>query len=100
MNAAQDASLVTRPPALARAWKYDWRRKTRSIWTQVRGRNKVFAVYNDREETVSVAVLSIESKRTKAVDLNKFVRRLAEQNGNRRIQLDALLTDEHTTLLR
>ena len=35
----------------------------------------------------SLAVLSIESKRTKAIDLNKFVRRFAEQHGNRRIQL-------------
>ena len=35
----------------------------------------------------SLAVLGIESKRTKAVDLNKFVRRFAEQNGNRHIQL-------------
>ena len=35
----------------------------------------------------SVAVLSIESKRTKAVDLTNFVRRFAEQDGNRRIQL-------------
>ncbi|XP_062853960.1 zinc finger MYM-type protein 1-like isoform X2 [Trichomycterus rosablanca] len=35
----------------------------------------------------SLAVLSIESKRTKALDLDKFVKRFAEQNGNRRIQL-------------
>ena len=35
----------------------------------------------------SLAVLSIESKRTKALDLNTFVRRFAEQDGNRRIQL-------------
>lgn len=35
----------------------------------------------------SLAILSIESKRIKALDLNKFVRRFAEQHGNRRIQL-------------
>ncbi|KAK0132564.1 Zinc finger MYM-type protein 1 [Merluccius polli] len=35
----------------------------------------------------SLAVLSIESKHTKALDLNKIVRRFAEQHGNRRIQL-------------
>jgi len=43
-----------------------------------------FELDGDREET---AVLSIESKRTKALDLNTFVRRFAEQDGNRRIQL-------------
>lgn len=35
----------------------------------------------------SLAVLSIESKRTKALDLDRFVKRFAEQHGNRRIQL-------------
>ena len=35
----------------------------------------------------SLAVLSIESKRSKALDLNTFVRRFAEQHGNRRIPL-------------
>lgn len=35
----------------------------------------------------SLAVLSIESKRTKALDLDKFIKRFAEQHGNRRIQL-------------
>lgn len=35
----------------------------------------------------SLAVLSIESKRTRALDLDKFVKRFAEQHGNRRIQL-------------
>uniref|UniRef100_A0A8P4KJH8 Zinc finger MYM-type protein 1 n=1 Tax=Dicentrarchus labrax TaxID=13489 RepID=A0A8P4KJH8_DICLA len=35
----------------------------------------------------SLAVLSIESKRTKALDLDTFVKRFAEQHGNRRIQL-------------
>ena len=35
----------------------------------------------------SLAVLSIESKLTKALDLNQFVRRFAEQHGNHRIQL-------------
>ncbi|XP_041856904.1 zinc finger MYM-type protein 1-like [Melanotaenia boesemani] len=35
----------------------------------------------------NLAVLSIESKRTKELDLEKFVKRFAEQHGNRRIQL-------------
>uniref|UniRef100_A0A3Q0SR32 HAT C-terminal dimerisation domain-containing protein n=1 Tax=Amphilophus citrinellus TaxID=61819 RepID=A0A3Q0SR32_AMPCI len=35
----------------------------------------------------SLPVLSIESKRTKALDLDKFVKRFAEQHGNCRIQL-------------
>uniref|UniRef100_A0A3P8S973 HAT C-terminal dimerisation domain-containing protein n=1 Tax=Amphiprion percula TaxID=161767 RepID=A0A3P8S973_AMPPE len=35
----------------------------------------------------SLAVLSIESKCTKALDLDKFVKHFAEQHGNRRIQL-------------
>lgn len=35
----------------------------------------------------SLAVLSIEWKRTKALDLDKFVKRFAEQHGNRRLQL-------------
>ena len=35
----------------------------------------------------SLAVLNIESKRTKALELDKFVKRFAEQHGNRRIQL-------------
>lgn len=35
----------------------------------------------------SLAVLSIESKRTKTLDLDKFVKHFAEQHGNRQIQL-------------
>uniref|UniRef100_A0A8C4F7V8 HAT C-terminal dimerisation domain-containing protein n=1 Tax=Dicentrarchus labrax TaxID=13489 RepID=A0A8C4F7V8_DICLA len=35
----------------------------------------------------SLTVLSIESKRTEALDLDTFVKRFAEQHGNRRIQL-------------
>ena len=35
----------------------------------------------------SLAVLSIESKRTKALDLDTFVKRFAEQHGNHRILL-------------
>ena len=87
VNAAQDARLVTTGPGASGDFIWTGQRKTRSIRTQLDERNEVFAVYNDRGETVSVAVLSIESKRTKAVDLTKFVRRFAEQNGNRRIQL-------------
>lgn len=36
---------------------------------------------------LSLALLSIESKRTKALDLDRFVKHFAEQHGNRRIQL-------------
>uniref|UniRef100_A0A3B3XKF8 HAT C-terminal dimerisation domain-containing protein n=1 Tax=Poecilia mexicana TaxID=48701 RepID=A0A3B3XKF8_9TELE len=35
----------------------------------------------------SLAVLSIESKRTKSLDLDQFVKRFAMQHGNRRIKL-------------
>lgn len=35
----------------------------------------------------SLATISIESKRTKALNLDDFVKRCAEQHGNRRIQL-------------
>lgn len=35
----------------------------------------------------NLALLSIENKRTKALDLDTFVRRFAEQHGNRRLQL-------------
>lgn len=39
------------------------------------------------ERLSNLSILSIESKRTKALDLDKFVRRFAHQHGNRRIQL-------------
>ncbi|KAL4006913.1 DNA damage-binding protein 2 [Sarotherodon galilaeus] len=39
------------------------------------------------ERLSSLSILSIESKRTKALDLDKFVRWFAHQHGNRRIQL-------------
>ena len=57
------------------------------IRTQVDGRNEVFAVYNDREETVKFGCTKQHTKCTKALDLNKFEKRFAEQDGNRRIQL-------------
>ncbi|KAL3973698.1 hypothetical protein ACER0C_024905 [Sarotherodon galilaeus] len=39
------------------------------------------------ERLSNLSILSIESKRTKALDLDEFVRRFAHQHGNRRIQL-------------
>ena len=88
MNAAQDACLVTP------AWKYDLRRFHLNGTAQnekhsdpsTEGMRYLRSTMTGKRLS-SLAVLGIESKRTKALDLTNFVRRFAEQDGNRRIQL-------------
>lgn len=56
-----------------------------SCFTCEQAHKDLFTVYYDRKK--SLVVLSIEFKCTKALNLDKFVKRFAEQYGNHQIQL-------------
>lgn len=70
-------AVVQTASSAACEWSFSKLKQVKNHWRSIMAENRLTSI---------AAVLSIEPRRAKALDLDEFVERFAAQHGNRRIQ--------------